>query len=200
MGGGLLAAAKLSKLEGRIDSALNSTFISLIPKKDKPLSFLDFRPISLCNLIYKLIAKIVALRLKSFLDKAISPKQFGFLRQRHIAEPIGITQEALHTIKKKNCAMVLKLNLEKDFDKVNWTYLRLILLQIGVPLGGVNWIMGCISMVNFVIMVNGTRSSFFMATHGIRKGCLLSALLFILVIEGLSLLIKDAKNSGKIRG
>ena len=64
--------------------------------------------------------------------------------------------------------MVLKLDLEKAFDKVNWTYLRLILLQIGVPLGGVNWIMGCISTVNFAILVNGTPTSFFIAMCGIR--------------------------------
>ena len=80
--------------------------------------------------------------------------------------------------------MVLKLDLEKSFDKVNWTYLRLILLQIGVPLEGVNWIMGCVSTVKFAIMVNGTPSSFFTAMHGIRKGCPLSPLLFILVIKG----------------
>ena len=80
LGGDILAAAELSRLEGRMEGTLNSTFISLSPKKDKPLSFLDFRPISLCNLINKLITKIDALRLKSFLDKAISPKQFGFLR------------------------------------------------------------------------------------------------------------------------
>ena len=96
--------------------------------------------------------------------------------------------------------MVLKLDLEKAFDKVNWTYLRLILLQIWVRLGGVNWIMGCISMVNILIMVNGTRSSLFTVTCGIRKGCPLSPLLFILAIEGLSLLIKDEKVKGKIQG
>ena len=80
MGGDLLAAAESFGVAGRMDSALNSTFISLIPKKDKPLSFVGFRPISLCNLIYKLISKIAALRLKSFLDKAISLENFGFLR------------------------------------------------------------------------------------------------------------------------
>ena len=61
LGGDLLAAAELSRLEGRMEGALNSTFISLIPKKDKPLTFMDFRPISLCNLMYKLIAKLLPL-------------------------------------------------------------------------------------------------------------------------------------------
>ena len=54
-------------------------------------------------------------------------------------EPVGIRQESLHSIKtKKRCAIVLKLDLVKAFDRVNWTYLRLILLQIGIPLKGVN--------------------------------------------------------------
>ena len=60
--------------------------------------------------------------------------------------------------------------------------------------------MGCVSTVNFVILVIGTPSSFFTATRGIKQGCPLSPLLFILVIEGLSLFIKDAKAKGKIRG
>ena len=64
----------------------------------------------------------------------------------------------------------------------------------------VNWIMGCMSSANFALLVNGSPSSFFPSSHGIRKGCPLSPLLFILVIEGLSLLIKDARNNGKIRG
>ena len=120
MGGDLLAAVESSRVSGRVDNALNSTFISLIPKEEKPLSFVYFRPISLCNLVYKLISKIAILRLKPFLDKSISPEQFGFLRHMQIVEPIGITQEALHTLKtKKNCALVLKLDLVKAFDRVN---------------------------------------------------------------------------------
>ena len=132
-------------MEGKVSGALNATFITLIPKRDKPLSFADFRHISLCNLVYKTISKIVAIRLKPFLDKAISANQFGFLHNRQIIEPMGITQELLHSIKvKKLKVMVLKLDMVKTFDRVYWTFLRLVLLQIGVPLDAVNWIMGCI--------------------------------------------------------
>ena len=60
--------------------------------------------------------------------------------------------------------------------------------------------MGCVSSANFAVLVNGSPSSFFSASRGIRQGCPLSPLLFILVIEGLSLLIEDAKRNGKIKG
>ena len=120
VGGDLLPVVESSRVSRRVDNSLNSTFISLIPKEEKPLSFADFRPISLCNLVYKLISKIAALRLKPFLDKSISPEQFGFLRHMQIVEPIGITHKALHTLKtKKNSALVLKLDLVKAFDRVN---------------------------------------------------------------------------------
>ena len=120
---------------GCISPSLNSTFLSLIPKKDKPSTFANFRPISLCNLLYKLIAKVIAVRLKPFLDTHISKEQYGFLKNRQIIDPIGIVQESLHSIKTKNlCAFLLKIDLIKAFDRVNWTFIRLILLQIGVPL------------------------------------------------------------------
>ena len=72
IGGDLLNVVECSRLTGRVTSSLNYTFLSLIPKKDKPNSFVDFRPISLCNLVYKLITKIIALKLKPHLDKSIS--------------------------------------------------------------------------------------------------------------------------------
>ena len=116
-----------------------------------------------------MISKVVAQHLKPFVDKFISPQQFGFLKNRQISEPLAITQEILHTVKTKNrCALILKLDLSKDFDRVNWSYLRLILLQIGVPLVGVNWIMGCLSSTNFALLINGYPSSFFTASRGIR--------------------------------
>ena len=112
-----------------MSGALNSTFITLIPKCDKPTSFSNYRPISLCNLAYKIISKLDAIRLKPILDIAISWNQFGFLHNRHIFEPIGIAQEVMHSIKVENKkVMILKLDLVKAFDRVNWTFLRLALL------------------------------------------------------------------------
>ena len=87
--------------------------------------------------------------------------------------------------------MVLKLDLVKAFDRVNWTFLRL-LIQIGIPLLGVNWIMGCVSSSCFAVLLNGPPSDFFPASRGIRQGCPLSPLLFILIIESLGRIILDA--------
>ena len=96
--------------------------------------------------------------------------------------------------------MVLKLDLVKAFDRVNWTFLRLLLLQIGIPLISVNWIMGCVTNAYFAVLVNGIPSEFFLATRGIRQGCPLSPLLFILIIESLSKIILDAQQKGLIKG
>ena len=120
----LVKMVETSRKDGQVVPSLNSTFIALIPKKDLPVSFVDFRSISLCNLVYKLISKVAALRLKPFLDKSISPQQFGFLKNRQTIEPLAITQEVLHTVKTKNtCALILKLDLTKAFDRVKWTFI-----------------------------------------------------------------------------
>jgi hypothetical protein len=68
----LLALVEDSRTNGRIAGNLNSTFITLIPKKNKPHNFGDYRPISLCNLVYKIISKVIANRIKPLLSRALS--------------------------------------------------------------------------------------------------------------------------------
>ena len=111
---------------------------------------------------------------------------------------MGITQEALHSVRSRNkSVLVLELDLTKAFDRVNWSFIRLILLQIGMPLEGINWIMGCITSVNFSLLINGSPTHFFTASRGIRQGCPRSPLIFILVIEGLNLFLEDARMAWK---
>jgi hypothetical protein len=186
---------------GNTSGEINSTFISLILKSGRPESFKDFRPISLCNLIYKLNSKIIANIIKPFLSHFMSKEQFGFLENRHIMEAIGLAQEGLHSIKtKKMKDLILKMDLVKAYDRVNWNFLRLVLLQIGLPLNVTNWIMGNVSSACFSVLINGNPTNFFKGSRGIRQGFPLSPLLFLLVIEGLSILIKNAKRDGKLSG
>eukprot|EP00253_Pinus_taeda_P030540 PITA_30540 len=190
-----------SRLKGEIYRPFNSTFIALIPKKDEPETFEDFRPISLCNCIYKIIAKVIAIRLVPILSKNISMEQFGFLEGRQIHEAIGVAQEVIRSIKqKKKKGSILKIDLSKAYDRINWLYLRLLLTHLGFNYSFISWIMGCISNVSFALLINGAASPFFKGQRGLRQGCLLSPLLFLLVAEGLSRLIHKARRTDKIKG
>jgi hypothetical protein len=92
----------------------------LIPKSNLPRQFKDFCPISLCNLCYKIISKIIARRLRPFLSRALSEEQLGFLKGRQILDAVGVAQECIHSIKtKKLKAILLKLDLKKTFDFIN---------------------------------------------------------------------------------
>ena len=122
-----------SRQKGFILGPLNSTFITLIPKANKPHLFGDFHPISLCNLCYKIISKVIVDCIKPFLSRSLSEEQLGFLQGREIHDAIGAIHECVHSIKKKIIkALVLKLYLQKAYDCVNFDLLRLILLQIGM--------------------------------------------------------------------
>jgi len=98
LGDDLLKIVEDCRRSGNISPAIKSTFIDLIPKYDFPSTFNDFRPISLCNCLYKIIAKIIANHLKRILSRHISSKQFAFLQHRQIHEAIAISQELLHTM------------------------------------------------------------------------------------------------------
>jgi hypothetical protein len=186
-----------SRIKGNISGGLNSTFIALIPKVNKPQNFGDYRPISLCNLCYKIISKIIANRIKPILSRSLSEEQLGFLQGRQIQDAIGTVHECLHNIKKrKTKSLVLKLDLQKAYDCINWDLLRMILLQIGMGLKVTNWIMSCVVSTSFSVLINGEATNFFKSGRGLRQGCPLSPLLFILVMEGLSLLLKD-KSKGR---
>jgi len=87
----ILEVIEESRVKGVMSGALNSTFMALILKRDKPKNFMDFRPISLCNLIYKVISKFISNIIKPYLAKLISREQIGFLNNRQILEAIGVT-------------------------------------------------------------------------------------------------------------
>jgi len=92
------------------------------------------------------------------------------------------------------------MNLIKAYDNIDWGFLRLLLLQVGIDFEIVSWIMDCVGNIHFSIMVNGSLTRVFKGQRGLRQGCPLSPLLFLLVINGLSRLIGEAKQNGSLRG
>jgi hypothetical protein len=89
----LLAVVKKSQRVGRIHGDLNSIFLFLIHKKENADSFGNFRPISCCNVVYKLISKIIARRLRPVLSEVIGEEQFRFLQNRQIHDAVAMAQE-----------------------------------------------------------------------------------------------------------
>ena len=125
----ILAMVEESRVTGKVNGALNATFITLIPKKDKPKNFTNYRPIALCNLVYKLITKTIANRIKHVLSRFMTMEQFRFLEDRKIMDAIGVAKEGFHIIKSKKLKyLVLRLDLIKAYDKVNRGFLRLVLI------------------------------------------------------------------------
>jgi len=101
----------------------------------------------------------------------------------------------MHNIKThKQKGVVLKIDLSKAYDRVNWIYLRLLLTHLGFGFSFINWVMSCIFSVSFVVLINGVATPFFQAERGLHQRCPLSPLLFLLVVEGLSMALKEAKS------
>ena len=115
----------------RISWALNFTFIYFIHNNLNPSSFNYFTPISLWQLVYKLIVKIISSRIKYQLSRNISIENFGFLSNRHILNGVCVSQEGMHSIKVNNLnSILLNLDIVKPYDNVDWRLLILLLLYI----------------------------------------------------------------------
>ena len=107
----------------------------------------------------------------------------------------------IHTIKlSKNPAFALKLDLSKAYDSLNWTFLRLVMIHIGLDIEIVNWVMGCVQTASFVVLINGSSSNFFRASRGLRQGCPLSPFLFLLIVDALSRIINHVKRARSFKG
>jgi hypothetical protein len=180
-----------SRRSGQVLPALNATFLTLIPKEEKFTHLKQFRPIALCNVIYKLLTKVISKRLKRILSFIISQEQSGYVEGRKILDSVILAHEVIHSLQTtKSPGMLLKIDLSKAFDKLSWDYMKATLLSFSFNHCWVNWIANLTSSALFSILVNGVPSRPFSPTRGIRQGDPLSPFLFIIMEEGLSRSIK----------
>jgi hypothetical protein len=170
-----------------LGGATNSSFLALIPKEKNASTFDQFRPISLCNVSYKIMEKIIENGIKPFLSSLVLPNQGGFVENRQIWENIILVQEAIHSIYSRGeKGMVIKIDMENSFDRVKHSFLRDILKKFGFNQSFISWIGACINSPWISPLVNGRLAPFFKATRGLRQEFPLSPLLYVLMAEALN--------------
>ena len=117
---------------GRFVRSLNAMFLVLIPKKGGADDLRDFRPISLVGGIYKLLAEVLANRLKKVINRVVSPAQNAFVEGMQIFDVALIANETIDSMLKRNERGVLcKLDLEKAYDHLNWNFLLTVMRKMG---------------------------------------------------------------------
>jgi hypothetical protein len=183
---------------------MNKTFIVLMPKVASPEEQGQFRPISLCNVIYKITSKVVTNQLNLILPEINSEEQSAFVRSRLIMDNIITAYECLHFMKrtkaKRHHFAALKLDMRKVYDRMEWAYLEAIMLKLGFSRAWVSLIMRLVSTVSFSVRFNRVPQEEFRPSRGIWQGDPISPCLFLLVVEGLSCLLKTCNQSSSLSG
>jgi hypothetical protein len=180
--------------------SLNATFLFLIPKGDKVEDPSKFRLISLCNVVYKIIMKVIVNHLKTLLPFLISQEQTGYVEGRQTLDGIILSHEVLHSLKSsRSLGMLTKLDMSKAYDKLSWKYIHHTLRAFGFSPFRIKWVRSLTSNAFFSILANGSPSATFSPSQGIRQGDPLFPFLFIL-IEGLGRVLKAVVINNKIKG
>lgn len=157
---------------GRLLKQWNHALITLIPKSTHSNLVSDYRPISCCNVFYKVISKILASRLSAVIGGIIDPAQAAFIKDRSIVDNIHLAQELFRKYNRKNASprCILKVDLQKVYDTISWTFLQEALQYLEFPTVFIGWIMECVSTSSFSIVINGTLHGFFSGKRGLRQG------------------------------
>jgi len=182
---------------------LNHTHVVLIPKVNRPDRITEFRPISLCNVLYKIVTKVVSNRLKLVLPSIISETQSAFTPGRLITDNILIAYEVFHSMigrKSRHGSMAIKVDMAKAYDRVEWLFLKKVMVRLGFRQSWVDMVMACVESATFSFIINGQPQGHIQPSRGLRQGDPISPYLFLLVTEGLIGLLKRAELHHLIQG
>jgi hypothetical protein len=179
---------------------LNSAFITLLPKVEAPQGAKDYRPISLVHSFAKLVTKILANRLAGRLLQMVSPNQSAFIKKCFIQDNFMLVQQtACFLHQQKQPRILFKLDISKAFDSVSWAFLIEVMRKLGFGPIWCDMISGLLATSSTQILLNGIPGEFILHHRGLRQSDPLSPMLFILVMDVLSLLVQQASEEGLLQ-
>ena len=181
---------------GKLSISQRQGIISLIPKKKKDVEYLkNWRPVSLLNVDYKLATKTIATRLEKVLPHIIHPSQSGYIKGRYIGESIRQIVDIMDFTKHMQIpGIAVFLDFEKAFDSVEWNYVQKCLSSFNFGPQLRQWVSVFYKDISSCVRNNGHASKHFILERGVRQGCPLSGMLFVIAIEFLAQTIRRSRN------
>ncbi|KAK9723972.1 hypothetical protein RND81_05G038200 [Saponaria officinalis] len=154
----IIAAVKDFFLTNKLLRAVNTTVLTLVPKVENPTQVTQVRPIACCTVIYKVISKVLANRLQLVLSDFIGMEQSAFVKGRGIQDNIMLAHLLSKHYERKHISprVMMKVDIQKAFDSLNWSFLKAALCALNIPPLFADWIYTCISTPSFTISLNGS--------------------------------------------
>ena len=184
---------------GHMLRKINYVHIVLIPKKNDPKQTSDYKPISLGNVVSIILYKVLANRLKTILPTIISEAQSTFVPNQLITDNTTVAYELLHRMWNKRNGkvgqMVVKLDIRKAYNRVEWGFLRNIMIKLGLDHRWVNMAMETITTASYSVTINREPKGFISHSRGIKQGDPFSPYLFLLCAKGLLALLRKAEEN-----
>ncbi|WOG86655.1 hypothetical protein DCAR_0205872 [Daucus carota subsp. sativus] len=189
---------------GELPEGINRTVVCLIPKVKQPQQMTDLRPISLCNVLFRILSKVMENRLKGCLSTVISEQQSAFVEGRLLTDNALIAFDINHYIRRRtqgtNGVVGLKLDVSKAYDRLEWNFLEAIMVKFGFYDIWRQRIITCVRSVSYSFIHEGEVFGDVQPQRGIRQGDPISPYLYILCAEGLSSMLKRHEDMGLIHG
>jgi hypothetical protein len=188
--------------DGSLDvQRLNYGIITLLPKMSDANKISQYRPICLLRCIYKLLTKVLTIRVEPFVSKIVSFHQNAFMKNRTIVDGIMSLHELMHhTHVKKHVGVILKLDFEKAFDKVNWNFLLDSQRAMGFGDFWCNKVEKILNNGTVSVKINNTTGPYFQSSKGDRQGYPLSPFLFNSAAQCLTKMVLEAQENGLLTG